>query len=1500
MERSLMTQVKRYLVSHKKKKLEKKVLCGLGAAVVFCTVYVLILPAVTMSNEVICGMEAHTHDESCWAMTLVQPQPELICGAEQLSGIVLHTHNEFCYDNDGNLICGLRELESHVHSADCYQEQRNLICEESQDLGHTHTDACYAMERGGLICGQEEGEGGHVHTDACYTTTSKEVSVCNIAESEGHTHTDACYTQAAREVLACGQSESEDELDEEGNVISAGHHHSGSCYETEYDTELSCGLAETTGHQHSAACYETVEENVLTCGQTESQNEGHQHSDSCYEWAKYLTCRQEERTSTHVHMDECYEITEILCCGKQELVPHTHSAVCDDEDGRLICGMQEVVVHNHTSSCVHVPETDGEGEMARTLICGKEEHIHAESCYVDVIHKLDEEYLCGLTEHIHGDSCYSEFGTLICTITEHIHDENCLVPPEPEEPVPEGEGVVRLDHSYQYETEDGMFAVTFYINGYAAVNRSGEAETLRVSADDLLYVQPEDASGDLLEMEEDSAPVPLAGLEDGIPVEDDAGTAPEDSGLAPPASEEEETGSSGQTDEGLNTGGDRADTFPDAAVLDPESVEFHVEALPESDGEYKKLAAHTEEISEDEDPLMLQVLTLYAMIDGEELDLSECDILVEIAPTENLIGYMSEAQAVLLDENEDGGAEDGAGDISLQCVAFSDDMETGEVVELASAILNQETVDGKGAASGSAADHNTAMRGAAIMSFSLPAGSSRNVALSVFQDVYPHYTVELYALREAPVKYTGEVSGMLPFINTDNGGENKGGNMPRNGGNDHSKKISLEIDEDSSGTADNGQPRYQVHFEPELTEMYLPELHQFNPKLEMEEKTRLTAERMDSLKAKEGDVAADHYELKAIWVLPPDMDPALPEEGGTARSNWICYMLSGTDRAFAGTNQDIRYLTEDANKDGKVTLNDLYFTNNESSTGENLILLQDKTPAGESASENAGTPGEQVRHHTTVRLVYGPVEGSHSNDAVLYDYNITNGPNDAATVQTAQAIKDEDGKVVEVGGVGINDPSNYLNNNGAKFAFGNANTGVPYKSEKWMTGGVSNELNKLNEVNRDSSRGCTFGMVTDYTVDGDVKFASGIDAPNLFGNDGRVTKGKTTLGTYRLDFKREGNTYTLTAVQGTNAKCLDMFNHPLAPSGMPYTDIWTNNFWPVDGIDASLRTDPKTGGTGGDVKFDNSAATENADDKGGFPASDDSGVKRNNYFGMNFAVDFALPKEYIGPLEYYFYGDDDMWVFLTDNQTHERTLVCDIGGIHRTVGEYVNLWDYIPKEGRTATQRYTLTFFYTERGASGSTCWMQYTVPNVANVPLDVKPDLENPPLRIEKHVEGNNQPKDDLTYNFKLTLTNVNENTSLIAMRYSQDPERNDPGEAYKSFKIEGRNPLHFDLKNGEYLVVPELNGLVEYVVEEDSYENIGCSTSIKVNGEVQNSGNQVSDVVGSGALVSYTNGYYLELPETGGNGTCWYTLGGALLILAAGLLWYRKRPEGEGGAAG
>ena len=72
-----------------------------------------------------------------------------------VTGTVAHHHDESCYDEQGNLVCTLPEVECHVHDDSCYEEQAVLVCGLEESEEHTHTDECYETVRT-LVCGKEE------------------------------------------------------------------------------------------------------------------------------------------------------------------------------------------------------------------------------------------------------------------------------------------------------------------------------------------------------------------------------------------------------------------------------------------------------------------------------------------------------------------------------------------------------------------------------------------------------------------------------------------------------------------------------------------------------------------------------------------------------------------------------------------------------------------------------------------------------------------------------------------------------------------------------------------------------------------------------------------------------------------------------------------------------------------------------------------------------------------------------------------------------------------------------------------------------------------------------------------------------------------------------------------------------------------------------------------------------------------------------------------------
>lgn len=80
--------IKKLLKDKARLKKWKKITLALSCVVVFCVVYALTLPAITLEGKTICGMEEHTHTEECYQ------DDKLICGKEE------HQHTEDCYEKE--------------------------------------------------------------------------------------------------------------------------------------------------------------------------------------------------------------------------------------------------------------------------------------------------------------------------------------------------------------------------------------------------------------------------------------------------------------------------------------------------------------------------------------------------------------------------------------------------------------------------------------------------------------------------------------------------------------------------------------------------------------------------------------------------------------------------------------------------------------------------------------------------------------------------------------------------------------------------------------------------------------------------------------------------------------------------------------------------------------------------------------------------------------------------------------------------------------------------------------------------------------------------------------------------------------------------------------------------------------------------------------------------------------------------------------------------------
>lgn len=488
-----------------------------------------------------------------------------------------------------------------------------------------------------------------------------------------------------------------------------------------------------------------------------------------------------------------------------------------------------------------------------------------------------------------------------------------------------------------------------------------------------------------------------------------------------------------------------------------------------------------------------------------------------------------------------------------------------------------------------------------------------------------------------------------------------------------------------------------------------------------------------------------------------------------------------------------------------------------------------------------------IQPNTTIRLVYDLSSSNFSSNATFYDYDITE---DGVNTRVNSKAK------------GINNPSNYTGS-GSKYAFGNSNTGTGLADITWKK---NHKINSYNGSAGDpSGNGFVFDMVTGVDTNGNLKWNSGIIAPKIFGSTSQIGKKVYPKGN-QLTFTRQGDTYTLSSVSGANVKTiknLDTFNHPKTGS-TTYTTIWTNNFWPLDGV---KNTDPHAGTY--DKNYNSSLrATETYKTNGTlkhYPPGDD-GLPHNNLFGMTYDIDFTLDQDYVGPLEYFFYGDDDLWVFLGEyneatGQYENYRKICDLGGVKPSRGAHVDLrTSILPVSGQNTTKKYRLKIYYTERGLSGSTCYMEFTLPSVSGA----ETGQATGGLNIYKETEDLDQTT-DFTFNVKFSKNGQQRLDDYAYTKYDAN-----------NHKIEDNliiaSNSNITLKKGEYISISYLPIGTTYTVSElnvDSSTEVYTGTS---NGNyVLSPDKTLTGTItqgGNTATVYFKNVRFFKLPETGGFG--------------------------------
>ncbi len=1554
-------------------------------------------------SELVCEIEEHEHDDSCYVETEMEAEPEqketsepaeepkteedtkteapAESGEEAEEG---HTHTDDCYETQEVLTCG--ELELHTHDADPESE---TCC---------YTEDCFD-EEGNLIEGSRPSCGllqleEHIHTEECFKVaelTPEEIAAINGGATL-HVHTDECYDEEGN--LICGHEVTHlhqlECYDEDGNLICGfggeeqpKHEHDAACYDEEGN--LICGNEDAKDHEHDANCYD--EEGNLICEYTGVED--HEHDASCYDEEGNLICGY-EGVKDHEHDASCYDILGELICGYEGVKDHVHTEECYDENGNLICGREVLEVYSQSKrfECddyivvarynedAEIPE---EAELLVEQITPESDGEHYASRETEYRAMVEDEMasmraLLKIGFYMGGEDGQTEVEpkTPVAVAVQFL-DEDGLAEGKPITVIHFAEeGTEKLDGSHAKDN-----STTFKIDSFSEIAIGyGPEEEIKVNKNGTLHISNDfefdadpfhmvfhvegdaksiDGSPVVVALPEEKKPEDesaLPGTEepgegDALPEGDPAdgeGELPEaEESVQPDADAAPEGDADTEGDAAANPEGDAAadgDAAGNENVPSPQ-LNFHVKSLDDDAELREALMGYLGESTDEVNRNILHMIS-YQMTYGDvELDLSNCVVTAEItlgtaapaaeggAPEGESFpedGDVTEPEMVgdadvpeesdteptedadepkTEDEGLTEGTEntDAASDDSSAAGDGQENTEPVSVTSKSTAVVNEITEDKKEVQAFKELltdmDEETEI---SVMAIGVsPAGQMNKLAtmavgeeqqmdvswnggVMAFADEStsnPTFIVQYYAyVQKMPTEDPGNGAEAIKIIDTVQKGQDGvygkaklPGNTTINVNTD-TRNMYVKISDNQEGAT---WPAYDpVYISKDstdsLTKIYTADLYPY----------REVASGLEHINkfAKDGL----NYDLFEVWVLKKGRDPE-----SNNKDDWDWY--------------------------GGEDIGKLVFRNNE--------VTED------------GKISVRITKDTVIRLVGRSNDEKNKNyPARFFDYDFTDGTAENRNLQ------------------GINNPLNYRkdgdNVTTPRYGFGNNSSGST-GLEQDVLGSAGDYINQARRQS-DGKTGaktiiekCHFGLV-ESALSKEGYPVIKVNAPDLFNPQAKDVVGRTEIPGYSLNFDRDGDTYTLTSVEGAgnHAQNLDQFQkRPVTAYGTS-DQIWTNQFWPMDSAatfgDTANKHDPKFG-----------RVVRTAVDKwgnvlkysvGDLVISDDE-QDHNSFFGMTFEVEFELTDDYVGPLNYYFFGDDDMWVFL-EYPNGSTKLICDIGGVHQAAGEYVDLWNYIqkPEDNITNTDnnsngnnsndmnndnsnadesdqeddrvkpKYKLKFFYTERGASGSTCWMQFTLPSVNAVPVidytgNVKSTLtmgktvteDGKPVEGHTHVSGCYDADGKLicgkteSRRFDFTITFEGKAANIATNDYPYRIKNAD-GILVESGDI--RSGGTFKLGHGQTIEVFNLPDETTYTIEEKNHA--GYEPGL---GTGNTSGAIIKDQTVEGNIdwdrddvVDYINQTVeYNLPETGGPGPIWYMIAGAFFILLGTGLMYNKK---------
>ena len=1174
---------------------------------------------------------------------------------------------------------------------------------------------------------------------------------------------------------------------------------------------LCCAVAAATAYALTRPALTMTQQTF--CGQ-----QAHTHDESCYE--TILICGQDEQLPTqqptpHVHTEACYEAHLVLVCGQEESETHTHTEACCETQYTLVCPLEEgeaedepdIPAHIHTDACYET-----------RLVCQQPEHTHSLACYADAQADLESasvwertipqvlsgqwradvvavaesqlgyaastrNYIVDESGGMHGytrygawyGSPYGDWCAMFASFCLHYAGV-------PEDSIPAQAGCIRWTEQLQ--------SLGRYAAAGAYAPQPGDLIFFDTGSDGYA-----DHVGLVAEVSEDGASLTtIEGNVGGCVVRkhhttDEAGLLgfgilPEqaDSGETPKEPTDPEEPAEPEAPVRTPLCGHEAHTHTadcydeTGALICAREAHTHTDACYEPAAEKTPLCGmeehtHTEACYSADGTFICELPehthtdACYAAARTQRF--SYADAQLQLALT------VESAQPLPEGTELDVQAADAAVFSSLSDEETSDGTEQWIVRALA-LVQNGEALDTSAYRMTAEISVTDAVLQPLLDGLDMPEEAApeaqAGVTLAVMQadsdGLQELDSATISAEEAAPVFTVSVQSGTIAVLATT--------------ANPH---YTVQYYAYIPSFAKSGGTQSLTVFD--TSGGKLPQNHVINPT------RQLQLELAGGMTSKNNGTQTSLYRVKTETVLTQMYTPNEFEYIKAPNPSYIdklndnlSYKLKAVWVLKDGKSADSR-----DESDWDVYGTDIHFTNRD--TGSSDVIC--------------------IKDNTVIRLIYDCRDATQTLPATFYDYDITSG---------------QDGRW-RSGITGINSQENYGTSRNGKttwasyrdvLAFGNANCGTGMANYKYA--GVY-----LNRSSGDTQNfGCAFGLADSLDKTGNIVYNEWVVAPKLF-NDGSA-KGKRTYAGSSLTFSQVGDTYTLSSASvsgGGSVDQLDRFFNP-ATGEKVYDTIFTNDFWPLDA--AATKTDPLFGQAGVDVLYAGFQSIDNIsgtwdDELGTFPASDD-GRAHNSFFGMQYAVRFTLTEDYVGPLEYYFFGDDDMWVFL------DGKLVCDIGGVHSSVGEYVNLWDYLNKG---EADEHTLSFFYTERGASGSTCYMSFTLPSVSGVNIEQKTG----DLKVSKQVVGAQDGEKDFT--FKIRFYDQNGNTVIDDYSYSKTT---DGGTVDDLILHEGST---FTLKDGESITIKYLPIGLRYTITELSTG--GYSVTNTVNGSISPGTDAVGTVI-------------------------------------------------------